>query len=92
LIVSYYLFIHDLSVLLVPIVITLNRFILAHAGGPDNALDRAAAWMSAALLVAPMCIFLIPEHFYLLSLPLGAFMVILIRNFPRETQSLNSAR
>jgi hypothetical protein len=92
LMVSYYLFIHDLSVLLIPIVVTLNRFILAHAETPDNALDRAAAWMSAALLVAPICIFLIPEHFYLVSLPLSAFMVILIRNFPREAQPLNSAR
>jgi hypothetical protein len=92
LIVSYYLFIHDLSVLLIPIVITLNRFILAHAEGPDNALDRAAAWMSAALLVAPMCIFLIPEHFYLVSLPLCAFMVILIRTLPREQQPLDPGR
>ena len=93
LVVSYYLFIHDLSVLLIPIVITLDRFIFADANVTDSnvsaettnpALNRAAAWMSAALLVAPMCIFLIPEHFYLVSLPLCAFMVILIRSFPRE--------
>jgi hypothetical protein len=92
LIASYYLFIHDLSVLLIPIVITLDRFILAHGETPASSLDRAAAWMSAALLVAPMCIFLMPEHFYLVALPLCAFMVILIRNFPREAQPLNSAR
>ena len=92
LIVSYYLFIHDLSVLLIPIVITLNRFILADAEGSDNALDHAAAWMSAALLVAPMCIFLIPEHFYLVSLPLCAFMVILIRTLPRQQQPLDPGR
>jgi hypothetical protein len=92
LIVSYYLFIHDLSVLLIPIVITLDRFILAHGETPTSSLDRAAAWMSATLLVAPMCIFLMPEHFYLVALPLCAFMVILIRNFPREAQPLNSAR
>ena len=90
---SYYLFIHDLSVLLIPIVITLDRFILADAERADNAtLDRAAAWMSAALLVAPMCIFLIPEHFYLVALPLCAFMVILIRSFPREQQPLGPGR
>jgi hypothetical protein len=92
LIASYYLFIHDLSVLLIPIVITLDRFILAHGETPASSLDRAAAWMSAALLVTPMCIFLMPEHFYLVALPLCAFMVILIRNFPREAQPLNSAR
>ena len=100
LIVSYYLFIHDLSVLLIPIVITLDRFIFANPNFTDSnvsaettppALDRAAAWMSAALLVAPMCIFLIPDQFYLVALPLCAFMVILMRSFPRE-QAVNSAR
>ena len=97
LLVSYYLFIHDLSVLLIPIVITLDRFIFADPNVTDSnvsaettnpALNRAAAWMSAALLVAPMCIFLIPEHFYLVSLPLCAFMVILIRVFPASKRSI----
>jgi hypothetical protein len=92
LIVSYYLFIHDLSVLLIPIVVTLDRFILAGAERPATTLDRASGWMSAALLVAPMCIFLIPDHFYLVALPLCAFMVILIRGFPREPQALSSER
>jgi Glycosyltransferase family 87 len=92
LIVSYYLFIHDLSVLLIPIVITLDRFILADPERSVTTPDRAAAWMSAALLVAPLCIFLMPEHFYLVALLLCAFMVILIRSFPREPQPLNSAR
>jgi hypothetical protein len=95
LIVSYYLFIHDLSVLLIPIVITLDRFILPNpnvsAETTPNALDRVAAWMSAALLVAPMCIFLIPDQFYLVALPLCALMVILMRSFPREP-AVNSAR
>jgi hypothetical protein len=100
LIVSYYLFIHDLSVLLIPIVITLDRFIFPNPNFTGNdvsaeatppALDRAAAWMSAALLVAPMCIFLIPDQFYLVTLPLCAFMVILMRSFPGEP-AVNSAR
>jgi len=100
LIVSYYLFIHDLSVLLIPIVITLDHFIFINPNFTDNqgrtgtthaAFERGAAWMSAALLVAPMCIFLIPNQFFLIALPLGTFMVILIRTFPRE-KLLNSAR
>ena len=40
LIVSYYLFIHDFSVLLIPIVITLDRFILARAETSAAAGDR----------------------------------------------------
>ena len=100
LIVSYYLFIHDLSVLLIPIVIKLDRFIFPNpnftgsnvsAGTTPPALDRAAAWMSAALLVAPMCIFLIPDQFYLVALPLCAFMVILMRSLAPEP-AVNSAR
>jgi len=83
-IVSYYLFIHDLSVLLIPIVIALDRFIDAETTG--DTLNRAVAWTSAGLLVAPMCLFLIPDHFYLVSLPLCAFMFILTRSFRREPE------
>ena len=83
-IVSYYLFIHDLSVLLIPIVITLNRYIFSSAETTGNGSEREAAWLSAVLLVAPMCIFLIPGHFYLVSLPLCAFMVILLRSFRQQ--------
>jgi hypothetical protein len=86
-IVSYYLFIHDLSVMLIPIVITLDRFILSPANTAGHATGRSAAWMSAALLVAPMCIFLIPEHFYLVALPVCAFMVILLQSFRSQPQS-----
>jgi len=78
-IVSYYLFMHDLSVLMIPIVITLNRFIDADTS--SSALDRVTAWMAAAVLVAPMFIFVIPGHFYLAALPLCAFLVILMWNF-----------
>ena len=83
-IVSYYLFIHDLSVLLIPTVIALDRFINAEESG--EALDRAVAWASAGMLVAPMSVFLIPDHFYLVSLPLCAFMFILTRSFGREPE------
>jgi hypothetical protein len=86
-IVSYYVFIHDLSVLLIPIVVTLDRFIFSPPETTSNEPEPAVAWMSAVLLVAPMCIFLIPGHFYLVALPLCAFMVILLRSFHREQQS-----
>ncbi len=91
-IVSYYLFIHDLSVLLIPIVVTLDRFIVSPAEPGGHGAGRPAAWMSAALLVAPMCIFLIPGHFYLASLPICAFMVILLWSFPRERELPAPAR
>jgi Glycosyltransferase family 87 len=85
-IVSYYLFIHDLSVLLIPIVATLDRFIFSPSETSGSASEPAAAWMSAVLLMAPMCIFLIPGHFYLVALPLCAFMVILLQSSRRQQQ------
>jgi len=91
-VVSYYLFIHDLSVLLIPIVTTLDQFIFINAATTGGALDRVAAWTSAVLLVAPMGIFLIPGHFYLVSLPLCAFLVILMGNLRREQQPTDLAR
>ena len=57
-----------------------------------TSVDRVAACMPPAMLVAPMCIFLMPQHFYLVALLLCAFMVILIRSFPREPQALGSER
>jgi hypothetical protein len=89
-ILSYYLFIHDLSVLLIPIAIMLDRSISLETTG--GVLDRVTAWVSAGLLVAPMCIFLIPGHFYLVSVPLCTFMVILMRNLRREQQPTDLAR
>jgi len=75
-IVSYYLFIHDLTVMLIPIALVLNRYLGSQT--PENPLSRFTAWTAALLLVAPMCIFLMPGHFYLLAVALGAFMVMLI--------------
>jgi hypothetical protein len=83
--VSYYLFIHDLSVMLIPIVLTLNPYLGAELA--DDALTRSTAWTAALLLVAPMCIFLMPGHSYLVALPLCAFMVMLMLCARHENRS-----
>jgi hypothetical protein len=87
--VSYYLFIHDLGVMLIPIVLMLNRYLGANL--VDDTLTRLTAWTAALLLVAPMCIFLMPGHFYLFALPLCAFMVMLMLSARRESRSLAPA-
>ena len=87
--VSYYLFIHDLSVMLIPIALVLNCWL--DPSTPDNVLSRFTAWAAAVLLVAPMCIFLMPGHFYLLTLLLGAFMVMLMLDAHRESAPVASA-
>jgi hypothetical protein len=74
-VVSYYLFIHDLSILLIPIVLTLDRFIDRDGAGEPFAL--ATAVLSALLFVAPMCVFVIPGHFYLLAILICVFLYVL---------------
>jgi hypothetical protein len=72
-IVSYHLLIHDLSVMLIPIALMLNRFIAAESTG--NSAGRLIARMSALIFIAPVCISYIPGHFYLVSLPLASFLL-----------------
>lgn len=86
--VSYHLFIHDLSVLLIPIIVTLNRFIAAEATGVRS--DRVMARAAALMFVAPLCISYIPSHLYLAALPLCAFVFVLINNFRTRSQSTSS--
>ena len=83
-VVSYYLFIHDLSILLIPIVLTLDRFISRN--GTGEPFGRAAAAISALLFVAPMCIFVIPAHFYLVSVLICAFLFVLVKRLPEQSR------
>ena len=78
-VVSYYLFIHDLSVLLIPAVVTLNRFVQAEETG--DIFGWVVAGTSALVLLAPTSVFLIPNHFYLLSTLICAFLFLLMRSF-----------
>src|SRR5437867_3980456 len=74
-VVSYYLFIHDLSVLLIPILVILDRYIgLSGATGGSEGL---AAILAASLFVAPICLFLIPAHFYVVALPICGLLLTL---------------
>ena len=83
-VVSYYLFIHDLSILLIPIVLTLDRFISRN--GTGEPFGRAAAAISALLFVAPMCIFVIPAHFYLVSVLICAFLFVLMKRLSEQSR------
>jgi len=80
-VVSYYLFIHDLSVLLIPVVVTLDRFIEAEATGDE--LGRLKTRASALLFVSPICMSYTPDYFYVVSLPLLAFLGFLMQRSGR---------
>src|SRR5207253_8256288 len=72
-VVSYYLFIHDLSVLLIPIAVILDRYIGLSAA--TGAWDGFTAILAASLFVAPICLFLIPGHFYIVALPICGLLI-----------------
>ena len=74
--VSHYLFMHDLSALLLPIVITLNRVVPAEESRDRE--GRVVARVSFVLFVAPVCMSFIPSHFYVVALAVIAFLAVLI--------------
>jgi len=69
---SYHLYIHDMSVLLIPILLMFDRFIDAEADGDSR--GRTAARLSAAMFAAPAFMSVSPLHFYLVSLLLITFL------------------
>ena len=69
--VSYYLFIHDMSVLIIPIVLLLNEAI-----GRENIQSRRARAqiiLAALLFVSPAAMSFIPNQFWLVCVPLAGF-------------------
>ncbi|HKS75889.1 MAG TPA: glycosyltransferase family 87 protein [Terriglobales bacterium] len=65
--VSYYLLIHDLSVLLLPVLVSLDRFIGAESSGDRR--GRMIVRASMVAFVAPICTSYAPSLFYLVCLP-----------------------
>lgn len=74
-VVSYYLLLHDLSILLIPVALTLARCIEAEVTGDMS--GRLATRTSALMFIAPASMVFIPGHFYLVSLPLLAFLFVI---------------
>ncbi len=74
-VVSYHVLTHDLSVLLIPIGVTLNRFLGVEVEGRGR--DLLAAGAAALLFMTPGCLPFLREHFYLASLPLLFFLFVL---------------
>jgi len=71
-----------LSILLLPLAVTLNRFINANASGRRD--GRLILLASVLMFVAPACISFIPHHFYPASLLLLAFLSAIIAGSRNE--------
>ncbi len=80
-VVSYHFLFHDMSILLIPVAVTLNQFIAAEA--KEDRDGRLLARVSALMFVAPICESFIPFHFYLVSLPLLALLFLLTQHSRR---------
>jgi hypothetical protein len=69
--VSYYMYIHDISILIIPVVVMLDRLVkAAKEGRPYGRLQTMTAIL---MFVAPTAIILALDQFWIVSLPLLAF-------------------
>lgn len=80
--VSYHFLFHDMSVLLIPIIFALDRFVTAEATG--DPAGRLVARTAAVMFVAPIAVSFVPGQYYLVALPLCALLLVLIQRSRRE--------
>lgn len=73
--VSYYLFIHDMSLLLLPIAFVASRTVADWVGGRP---DPRALGAAALLFIAPGLMSFAAEQFWLVTLPLLLFTAVLL--------------
>src|SRR5216684_1679496 len=81
--VSYYLFIYDLTIVLLPLTFALDRS-TAPAQGKNCRLLSAACVL---VFLAPAFLILWPYHFYLVSLPVFFFLFMLVESAKNECGS-----
>jgi len=81
--VSYYLFIHDLSVLLIPILIALDR-------SPIRFSRQST--IAAIMWIAPALVFIIPGHFYLVAILEASFLWFYVQHLANARVEVARAR
>jgi hypothetical protein len=69
-VVSYHFLLHDMSILLLPIIAALDHYLRS---------ESTAGRSAVLLFVAPVCWSFAPSHFYLVCLPLCVFLVFASR-------------
>jgi hypothetical protein len=79
-IVSYHCFIHDMSILVLPVAIALSRALFCW----ESATFRSLAIVSAIMFTAPALMVWAPFHFYLIALAQLAFLFVLIWTRPPD--------
>ena len=94
---SYHLIIQDMAILLLPILVTMDRYIRAET--TVATWDRFKFRTAALMFTAPLLMSWAPAHFYLAAVPLLVFMIAIsqpvtvvafvpgLRNLPSESAS-----
>jgi hypothetical protein len=85
---SYHIFLYDLSILLIPIAITVNNFRASEAAA--STLERGTAWLAAVLFIIPICNLFMGNYKYLLSLPICVFLFALLFRYRRDYRTASS--
>ena len=84
---SYYLFVYDLTILLLPLTVALNW----STAPVRMKTGRLLSVSSALVFLAPAGMFFLPSYFYLVSLPLFFFLFVLVKNAKNECRSTDAA-
>jgi hypothetical protein len=77
LIIGYHSLIHDMSILLLPILAILNQCI--RGVNESRSLERRVVEVTTIAFISPMLFLFSPGHFYLVSLALCAFLYAALR-------------
>jgi len=85
--VSYYLFIYDLTILLLPLTVALNRSTAPFRGKNGRLLSAACI----LVFLTPACLILWTDYFYLVSLPVFFFLFMLVKSAKNEWGSADAA-
>jgi hypothetical protein len=67
---------HDMSVLLLPILVILNRTVFAE-GEDRPSKERTLFRTASVLFVSQLCMSFAPEHFYIVAIPIMAFALFI---------------
>jgi hypothetical protein len=89
--VSYHLLMYDLSVLLLPLVVMLDRFLATESTGKTG---RIVFRLAALVFTVPLLFSYAPLHFYLASIPLFGFTmaVAFCGSLPRSASTGRATR
>jgi len=71
--ISYHIFIYDLSILLLPVLVMMDRFINAENDGELE--ERLRLWATALVFTAPLLISWSTNYFFLAAIPVMLFTV-----------------